>query len=193
MAFSFITVVRSTDDYGIRYAPIAGILMNQNVAAGIRHKSQHWKHGHTYQAHPVSCAAALAVQKTIEKENLLDNVRALGPYMGRLLRQRLVDSSAAAITFDVRGGGFFWAVEFDRSLVDASRLKPETSPFSPLVAEQCMHNNMVSIGVTGVMDNINRDGHCMLAPPFNSTKSDIEKIIDTFVLSVEQAIDKIFQ
>ena len=35
-------------------------------------------HGHTYQAHPVACAAALEVQRIIREDNLLENVHAMG-------------------------------------------------------------------------------------------------------------------
>ena len=34
-----------------------------------------FQHGHTYIGHPVACAAALAVQKVIQRDDLLDNVR----------------------------------------------------------------------------------------------------------------------
>lgn len=40
-----------------------------------------WKHGHTYQANPLACAASLAVQKTIQEENLLENCRKQGAYL----------------------------------------------------------------------------------------------------------------
>ena len=41
-------------------------------------------HGHTYQAHPVACAAALEVQRIIREDNLLENVRAMGAYGWRV-------------------------------------------------------------------------------------------------------------
>ena len=33
------------------------------------------------QAHPLACAAALAVQEVIESENLLENIRVQGAYL----------------------------------------------------------------------------------------------------------------
>jgi len=76
--------------------------MSKKVAQGIRGNSGIWKHGHTYQvrvychggvgssfrinrliqAHPLACSAALAVQKTIEEEKLLQNVQEQGQYLG---------------------------------------------------------------------------------------------------------------
>ncbi len=37
-----------------------------------------FQHGHTYIGHPLACAAALAVQEVIQRDNLLDNVQARG-------------------------------------------------------------------------------------------------------------------
>lgn len=72
--------------------------MSQKVADGIRDNAGLWKHGHTYQAslldtkeltsahrlyqaHPLACAASLAVQNVIEQENLLENIRLQGEYL----------------------------------------------------------------------------------------------------------------
>ena len=66
-------------------------------------------HGHTYQAHPVACAAAVAVQQVIAGERLLDNVKA----RARRLEQRLVERFGNHRNVgDIRGRGLFWAVEF---------------------------------------------------------------------------------
>ncbi len=37
--------------------------------------SGHFEHGHTYIGHATACAAALAVQQTIETDRLLENIR----------------------------------------------------------------------------------------------------------------------
>ena len=60
------------------YQPIGGILVSGRVVEGLRQGSGAFMHGHTYQAHPVACAAALAVQQVIREENLLENVRIMG-------------------------------------------------------------------------------------------------------------------
>ena len=59
------------------------------------------------QAHPPSCAAAIAVQKVIAAENLLENGRQAGKYLAQLLRERLQSVGALAypFVFDVRDRG----------------------------------------------------------------------------------------
>ena len=162
--------------------------MSKRIADGIRDASGFWKHGHTYQAHPVSCAAALAVQKVIKDENLLENVRTLGSFMGEQLKERLADSIVAPFVFDVRGGGFFWAVEFDFSGIEGSKVELGGQAFSMKVATKCLENNMLSFAASGTMGDLNPNGHCLLMPPFNSTKDEIKLIIDTFVRSAVQAL-----
>ncbi|MBX6745676.1 MAG: aspartate aminotransferase family protein, partial [Acetobacteraceae bacterium] len=60
------------------YQPIGGILVHGRVIEGLSRGSGAFMHGHTYQAHPVACAAALAVQQVMAEEKLLDNVQAMG-------------------------------------------------------------------------------------------------------------------
>jgi hypothetical protein len=65
------------------------------------------------QAHPLSCAAAIAVQKVIAAENLLENGRQTGQYPAELLCKRLQRPGALAqpFMFDMWGRGSFWVVE----------------------------------------------------------------------------------
>src|SRR3989475_2706771 len=48
-----------------------------------------FQHGHTYLGHPVACAAALAVQRVIRRDGLLDKVRTDGEAFGQMLAQAL--------------------------------------------------------------------------------------------------------
>ncbi|MBV8458203.1 MAG: aspartate aminotransferase family protein, partial [Acetobacteraceae bacterium] len=56
------------------YQPIGGILIHRRIVDAIRGGSGAFLHGQTYQAHPVACAGALAVQRIIREDNLLSNV-----------------------------------------------------------------------------------------------------------------------
>ena len=73
------------------YQPIGGVLIGGRIVAAINAGSGGFMHGHTYQAHPVACAAALEVQRIIREDNLLENVRAHGCATGvradRAIRQ----------------------------------------------------------------------------------------------------------
>lgn len=89
------------------YAPVSGILINESIVQVMDKGSGVFRHGQTYQGHPVSCAAALAVQQTIREESLLENVREMGTYLEAQLRHRLGEHPHVG---DIRGKGLFWGV-----------------------------------------------------------------------------------
>jgi E3 ubiquitin-protein ligase TRIP12 len=95
---------------------------------------------------------------------------------------------AAPFTFDIRGGGGFWGVEFDFMSPEAAKLGSK-GKFATLVQERCLSDGLAIIGRMG---GVNLEGteshHCILAPPFNVTREEIDKIADIFVSSVEKVI-----
>ncbi|KZT07265.1 uncharacterized protein LAESUDRAFT_736512 [Laetiporus sulphureus 93-53] len=166
------------------YASIGAVLMSKTVADGIRDSAGFWKHGHTYQAHPLACAASLAVQKVVLKENLLENIRVQGTYMGSLLRERLQSPNALAapFTFDVRGRGGWWGIEFDFSCPEAAKLDFKGDHFATMVQARCMEKGLIIMGLTSGANLEGTAGdHCMLSPAYNVTREQVEKIVDLFV------------
>jgi adenosylmethionine-8-amino-7-oxononanoate aminotransferase len=91
------------------YAPIAGLLIGDKVINTLEKSTGSFRHGHTYQGHPVSCAAALAVQKVIQEENLVENVRDMGSLLKSELEKRLSNHPYVG---DIRGKGLFWGVSY---------------------------------------------------------------------------------
>lgn len=93
---------------------------------------------------------------------------------------------ALPYTFDVRGGGGFWAVEFDFSdnVVDF-----QGESFAMLAQARALRNGLIVMGMVG---GANLDGtkgdHIILAPAYNVTKEEIEKIVNIFVNSVEEIL-----
>ncbi|KAJ3505938.1 hypothetical protein NMY22_g17408 [Coprinellus aureogranulatus] len=173
------------------YASIGAVLMSPKVVEGIRGKSGLWKHGHTYQAHPLACAASLAVQQVIEEENLLENIREKGEYLGKLLRERLTSptSLAAPFTFDIRGAGGFWGVEFDLDRPEAASLNLKGERFGLAVQAKALQNGLVVMGFSGGGDlDGNKGDHIVIAPAYNITKEQVETIVDLLVKSVEEVL-----
>ena len=77
------------------YQPIGAVLASGRVVDAIRNGSGAFQHGHTYLAHPIACSAALAVQRTIRDENLLEQVG----IQGALLDAALMSGSATTPTW----------------------------------------------------------------------------------------------
>lgn len=91
------------------YMPIAALLASRQVVSVLQQGTGAFSHGQTYQGHPIACAAGLAVQRIIQQDDLVANVRKQGALLGRLLKERL--SSHIAVG-DIRGKGLFWGIEF---------------------------------------------------------------------------------
>ena len=89
------------------YAPLAGVLCRDFLAEPFLSGDASFTHGITFGGHPVSCAVALANLAILDEEGVLDHVATLGPTFGA----RLESLRDVPIVGDVRGDGFFWAVE----------------------------------------------------------------------------------
>ena len=188
--------------------------MSKQIADGIRDQNGFWKHGHTYQvcvtyyrsldwigapddptddqAQPISCAAAIAVQKVIAAENLLENGRQTGEYLAQLLRERLIlspNALARPFTFDICGGGSFWAVEFDFTGPEGERVDLKGQRFARLVQVRCFEKGLVVSASRsgGNAQGVEADG-IIFAPAYNITRKEVEKVVDIFVESVEEVL-----
>jgi len=91
------------------FQPIAAMLANCRVVDVLARGTGAFSHGQTYQAHPLACRAALEVQRIIQDDDLVRNVRAQGKLLGKLLRDRL---STHQFVGSIRGQGLFWGIEF---------------------------------------------------------------------------------
>ena len=89
------------------YAPLAGVICRDFLAEPFLHGDASFAHGITFGGHPVSCAVALANLSVLGEEGILDHVAAAGPGLGA----RLESLREVPIVGDVRGDGFFWAIE----------------------------------------------------------------------------------
>jgi len=169
------------------YAPVAGMLINHRVADALKNGSGAFSHGHTYQGHPVGCAAALEVQKIMKEENLIENVRINGQYLGELLHKHLDSHPNVG---NIRGRGFFWSLEFV-----ADKATKEPFPPSAGIAGKVHSTALNDVGIslypgTGTKDGVNGD-HALLAPAYTSTKEDIERIVQKVKQAVVGTFEKI--
>lgn len=91
------------------FVPVAALLASKRVVQTLQMGSGAFSHGQTYQGHPLACRAALEVQRIIQQDDLVANVRKQGALLGRLLKEKLASITAVG---DVRGKGLFWGIEF---------------------------------------------------------------------------------
>jgi hypothetical protein len=89
------------------YSPLGAMICRDFLAEPYTSGTTSFNHGFTFAGHPVSCAVALANLDLFDKEDLLTHVRT---HEGEL-RSRLEGLCDLPIVGDVRGAGYFWAIE----------------------------------------------------------------------------------
>jgi adenosylmethionine-8-amino-7-oxononanoate aminotransferase len=164
------------------YAAIAGVLIQKKVVDVLRQGSAAFNHGHTYQAHPISCAAALAVQKIIKREGLVERCSKMGLVLERLLRSELSECDSVG---DIRGRGLFWAVEFVKDRVSKESFDP-SAKFGLLVQQLAFEKGVALYPGGATVDGVRGD-HILLAPPFTATEEELGTICRVLRDAVVQA------
>jgi adenosylmethionine-8-amino-7-oxononanoate aminotransferase len=102
------------------YLPMGGVVVNERVRETLKNNAPMFWHGSTFGGHPVSSAVALENIAIIGREKLLDNVHNLAEYFeGELKRM----AEGHPIVEEIRGMGFFWAVEVKPERADGTPLK----------------------------------------------------------------------
>lgn len=91
------------------YAPLAGMVFRRMIGEALAtERTSMFVHGATWGGHPVSCAVALANIGVFESEDVLGNVRRNEGWLGEQLNEL---KTRHEIVGDVRGTGYFWALE----------------------------------------------------------------------------------
>ena len=89
------------------YAPMGAVLVSDHIAAPFYDEGRTLLHGITFGGHPLCAAIALKNLEIFERDGVVENVRAREAKLQELL-DTLRD---LPVVGDVRGLGFFWAVE----------------------------------------------------------------------------------
>ena len=104
------------------YLPMGGVVVNDKIASTLKDNAPMFMHGSTFGGHPVSAAVALENIAIIEREKLLENVHDLEGHFGDELRRMAEEHP---IVKEVRGMGFFWAVEVNPERADGTPLEDD--------------------------------------------------------------------
>src|ERR1700754_1570253 len=93
------------------YAPMGAVLVSDKIAEPLYEDGRMLMHGITFAGHPVAAAIAHRNIEIFEREGVLENVRAQEGWIQELLEGI---KARVPIVGDVRGAGFFWALELVR-------------------------------------------------------------------------------
>jgi len=164
------------------FAPIGALLIGEEIFATVADGSGAFAHSHTYMGHPLACAAALAVQQVIRRDDLLTNVRKQGAHLSRRLGERFGNHPFVG---DVRGRGLFHGVEL---VLDRS----SKEPFDPKlkmharVKREAMARGLLVYPMGGTADCVRGD-HVLIAPPFIIDAAEIDTIVERLGEAIDAA------
>ena len=165
------------------YAPIGALLIEEKIFNTLAEGSGAFLHSHTYMAHPLACAAALAVQRVIRRDKLLENVRRQGDYLSRRLKERFGNHPFVG---DLRGRGLFQGIE----IVSDRGTKAPFDPSCKLharIKHQALTRGLMIYPMGGTVDGTRGD-HVLLAPPFIIDNGTIDAIVERLGDAIDAAV-----
>ena len=168
---------------GAGYQPIGATVCTSEVYDVVANGSGALKHGQTYNAHPVGCAAALAVQRVVANEDLLSRVRKAGEQLTDLLVARFADHPHVG---DIRGRGLLQAIELVADRQSKAPFDPELALHERAKADAFSRGLLIYPG-GGAADGRSGD-HILLAPPYNVTDDELEMIVDLLGQTVDAVL-----
>jgi len=168
------------------YSPIAGILVHERIVEQLDQGTGSFNHGHTYQAHPTSCAAALAVQTVIKREGLVQRCAKMGKLLEASLKKIFTDEVHVG---DIRGRGLFWAIEFVSDKIRKSAFDPALE-FGLAVQKQALELGVNVYPGAGGIDGVKGD-HVLIAPPYTATEAEIETITSVVLQAYKMVVSRL--
>ncbi len=165
------------------YQPIGGILIAQRIVAALAAGSGAFLHGHTYQAHPVACAAALEVQRIIRDDRLLANVRRMGARLDAALTEQFGNHPHVG---DIRGRGLFRAIELVADRASKKVFDPALK-LHERIKREALARGLAVYPMGGTIDGRQGD-HVVIAPPYIVTAAEIDEIAARLAEAVTAAL-----
>ncbi|HKI77971.1 MAG TPA: aspartate aminotransferase family protein [Ignavibacteriaceae bacterium] len=134
----------------------------------------YFAHGHTYEAHPLTLAPAIAAINELRRLKLIEQPAKTGIYLKEKLEE-LKDKHPSV--GDVRGIGLFWAVELVRDKV--SKL-PFNTKEEKIKGSQLMVDKVTSEMMKNGVYMAGWISHFVIAPPLIISKDEIDSAIRVF-------------
>jgi taurine---2-oxoglutarate transaminase len=131
-------------------------------------EEHYFAHGHTYEAHPLTLAPAVATIEEMQRLKLVERAAELEPYV----RQKLDALKARHVSIgDVRGMGLFFAVELVKNRETKQRFNTMRDKVEgkPLVVDQVVAK-MMAQGVS-IQAWVS---HFVIAPPLIVTREELD-------------------
>ncbi len=161
------------------YVPLGAVIMSDAVAETFIGSNTSLVHDFTYGAHPVACAAGLAVLRIIERDRLVDNAAVQGEYLFQRLHAL---AETQPLIGDVRGKGLLAALELVADQ-DTGRPAPSSLELGRKVHLAAQARGLMIYPGAGA-DGVAGD-QVLVSPPLTVRADEIDEIVDRLALGLK--------
>ncbi|GGO51228.1 Adenosylmethionine-8-amino-7-oxononanoate aminotransferase [Roseovarius pacificus] len=168
------------------YLPIGAVLIGGQIADAIAAGSGRLGHGLTYMGHPVACAGALAVQRVIAGEGLVERAALRGAALRARLEARFGQHPHVG---DIRGRGLFLGLELVQDRETKTPFDPARS-LHAVVKRTAMTRGLMIYPSGGTVDGAQGD-HILLAPALTVSEAELDEIVARLALALDDALEEI--
>jgi adenosylmethionine-8-amino-7-oxononanoate aminotransferase len=165
------------------YASIGAVVVRDAIMEPFLEGSKMYTHGITFGGHPVACAIALKNLEIMKRDGVVDNARENGP----VLRERLAELLELPIVGDLRGTGYFYALELVKD-------KDTKETFSDEESESLLRGflspRMFERGLICRADD-RGDPVVQISPPLVAGKSEFDELVGILGEVLAEAAERV--
>jgi adenosylmethionine-8-amino-7-oxononanoate aminotransferase len=161
------------------HAAIGAVIASDRLSEPFKVAENPFMHGITYGGHPVNAAIALKNLEIMKREKILDHVND----KATSFRGRLDELLALPLVGDVRGEGFFYAVEL---VSDPDTNGSFTDQESQLIVKQFISTQLYERGLICRTDD-RADPVLMISPPLVAEEQQFDEIVGVIGSVLEDA------
>jgi adenosylmethionine-8-amino-7-oxononanoate aminotransferase len=165
------------------YQPMGALLFSDAVADRLLAQDHTYMHGITFGGHPIAAAVALKNIEIMEREGVLENVRANEGYLEQALRGLMARHE---IVGDVRGAGYFWAMELVKDRATRESFTPEECD---VLLRDFLSNALLEEGLICRQDD-RGDPAIQISPPLIATREHIDEAVGIFDRVLPRAMER---
>lgn len=167
------------------YLPLGVAIYSDKVSEAIVAAHGAPMTGHTFTGHTACCAAGIAAQKIVARDKLVERVAANEARLKKMIADALSGVEAVG---DIRGRGYFIGTEL---VADRKTRKPfdASHKLYMKIRQQALANGLICYPVGGNVDGVNGDV-VILAPPYNSSDSELGEMVDKMATSIHQVLKR---
>ena len=160
------------------FAPVAGVLLRTHLVDAVHRSGGLAPFGHTFSANPLGAATCLAVLDVLERDGVLENVRARGVQLEAGLQSLAARHRHIA---EIRGRGLLWG--FD--LVDPLTKRPPAPQHSAATTftDECFAQGLIvyPAGISPLNNAV------MICPPLVITEPETAELLDRLDAALQAA------